>query len=48
MAVQGWSKEEAIEEMMRGGFGFHGLWENLVQWMNTLDVERIKKRAGIK
>jgi len=25
MAVQGWSKEEAIEEMMRGGFGFHGL-----------------------
>ncbi len=46
VAVQGWSKEEAIEEMMQGGFGFHGLWENLVQWINALQVERIKKRAG--
>lgn len=48
VAVQGWSKEEAIEEMMQGGFGFHGIWGNLLQWINALDVERIKKRAGIK
>ncbi len=48
VAVQGWSKEEAIEEMMQGGFGFHGVWDNLLQWINALDVERIKRRAGIK
>jgi protein tyrosine phosphatase (PTP) superfamily phosphohydrolase (DUF442 family) len=48
VTVQGWSKEEAIEEMMRGGFGFHGVWDNLIQWINALDVERIKKKAGIK
>jgi len=48
VAVQGWSKEEAIEEMMQGGFGFHGIWNNLLKWINALDVERIKKRAGIK
>jgi len=48
VTVQGWSKDEAIEEMMKGGFGFHGTWENLVQWINALDIERIKKRAGIQ
>jgi protein tyrosine phosphatase (PTP) superfamily phosphohydrolase (DUF442 family) len=30
VAVQGWSKEEALKEMMQGGFGFHGIWENLI------------------
>ena len=48
VAVQGWSKEEAIEEMSQGEFGFHGIWDNLTQWINALDVERIKKRAGIQ
>ena len=48
VAVQGWSKEEALKEMAQGGFGFHGIWENLIQWINGLDIEKIKKRAGIK
>jgi protein tyrosine phosphatase (PTP) superfamily phosphohydrolase (DUF442 family) len=48
VAVQGWSKEEALEEMTGGGFGFHGIWDNLTQWINALDIEGIKKRAGIK
>jgi protein tyrosine phosphatase (PTP) superfamily phosphohydrolase (DUF442 family) len=48
VAMQGWTNEEAIEEMSQGGFGFHGLWDNLIQWINALDVERIKKRAGIQ
>ena len=47
VAVQGWSKDEALREMMQGGFGFHGIWENLIQWMNGLDIDRIKKKAGI-
>jgi protein tyrosine phosphatase (PTP) superfamily phosphohydrolase (DUF442 family) len=48
VAVQGWSKEEALQEMVQGGFGFHGIWENLIRWMNGLDIERIQKRAGIR
>jgi protein tyrosine phosphatase (PTP) superfamily phosphohydrolase (DUF442 family) len=48
VVVQGWSKEEALKEMMQGGFGFHGIWENLIQWINGLDIEGIKKKAGIK
>jgi len=48
VAVQGWTKEEALREMAQGGFGFHGIWKNLIQWIDGLDIERIKKRAGIK
>ena len=48
VSVQGWSTEEALKEMMEGGFGFHGIWENLIQWIDGLDIERIKKRAGIR
>jgi protein tyrosine phosphatase (PTP) superfamily phosphohydrolase (DUF442 family) len=48
IVVQGWTKEEALKEMMKGGFGFHGIWGNLIQWINELDIEGIKKRAGFR
>lgn len=48
IAVQGWTKEEAIREMTKGGFGFHGVWKNLPNWIKELDIESIKKDAGIK
>ena len=47
IAVQGWTKEEALREMTGGGFGFHGIWDNLIQWINRLDIDKIKQRAGI-
>ena len=48
VAVQGWSREEALKEMTEGGFGFHGIWQDLVQWISALDMGEIKKRAGIR
>jgi uncharacterized protein (TIGR01244 family) len=47
IAVQGWTKEEAVREMTEGGFNFHGIFENLLEWIDKLDVESIKKDAGI-
>ena len=41
--VQGWTKEEAIREMMEGGFGFHEIWDNLPAWIDQVDVESLKK-----
>ena len=48
VAVQGWSKEEALREMTEGGFEFHGIWQDLVRWITALDMEGIKKEAGIR
>ena len=45
--VQGWPKTKAIDEMRCGGFGFHKIWENLAAWINSLDLERIRAKAGI-
>jgi tyrosine-protein phosphatase SIW14 len=47
VAVCGWTKEEAIKEMTQGGFGHHTIWTNLVQFIKDLDIEAIKKQAGI-
>lgn len=47
IAVQSWTKEEAIKEMTQGGYGFHGIWDNLIQWINSLDIDKIKAKAGI-
>lgn len=47
IAVQGWSREEALREMTEGGYGFHPIWQNLPDWIETLDIESIKREAGL-
>ncbi len=46
IAVQGWSKEEALREL-RGGYGYHGVWQNLLRYVQGLDVAGIKRSAGL-
>lgn len=48
IVVEGWTKKEAIQEMTKGDFGFHEIWDNLPGWINDLDVDSIRKEAGIK
>jgi protein tyrosine/serine phosphatase len=43
----GWTKEAAIQEMKDGGFSFNPGWQNLIDYINKVDVEALKKRAGI-
>ncbi len=47
IAVQGWSKEAAIREMTEGGYGFNDSWSNLPRWVQELDIDGIKEKAGI-
>jgi protein tyrosine/serine phosphatase len=46
--VQGWTKDDAIEEMTEGGFGFYSGWENLISYIRELNTDQIKTRAGLK
>jgi protein tyrosine phosphatase (PTP) superfamily phosphohydrolase (DUF442 family) len=48
IAVQGWSKQAAIDEMTRGGFGFHPEWQHLLEFLDKLDVPAVKKQAGVE
>lgn len=47
MTIQGWSKDDAIREMTQGDFGYHTMWTNLIRYLNALDVEALRKKAGI-
>lgn len=47
ICVQGWEKDAAIEEMVEGGFGFHGVWQNLKLFIARIDTDRIKMEAGL-
>ena len=47
LAVQGWTKREAIDEMTKGGFGFHPEWKNLIAYLEKLDVPELCQRAGL-
>jgi protein tyrosine/serine phosphatase len=41
---QGWTKEEAIQEMVEGGYGFNRAWINIVRYVKQADVEKIRKQ----
>ena len=48
MAVQGWSKEDAIKEMREGGYGFHeDYFENLLEYLHGVDIESLRKKAKL-
>jgi len=48
MTVQGWAKEEAIKEMTEGDFGYHTVWKNLIRYLNALDIEALRRKAGLR
>ena len=47
IVVCGWSKEQALDEMKNGGFGFNPVWRDLVTFIEKSDVARIKRRVGL-
>jgi len=47
IAVEGWTKGEAIREMTEGGYGFHEGWQNLIEYIRKLDIQDTKRRAGL-
>jgi len=39
---QGWTKDEAIKEMVDGNYGFHPIWSNIIKYIRNVDVKKIK------
>lgn len=46
VALEGWSREAAIREMVDGGYGFHPVWENMIDYVREVDIERLQRLAG--
>jgi len=47
IVIEGWTKAEALDEMVNGGFGHHKILVNLPRFVNGLDIPDIKRRAGL-
>lgn len=43
---QSWSKEEAIEELMKGGYGYHSLYRNIPEYIRKVNIECIRQRVS--
>jgi protein tyrosine phosphatase (PTP) superfamily phosphohydrolase (DUF442 family) len=47
IALQGWTKDDAIAEMTRGGFRFNHGYQNVVNYIRDVDPSQLKQRAGL-
>jgi protein tyrosine/serine phosphatase len=46
VVVEGWTKVDAISEMTQGGYGFHPVWQNLIRYIEDLDVDAIRAQVA--
>lgn len=44
IVFQNWTKEEALDELLHGGFGFHPVFKNIPQYIMKIDVDLLKKQ----
>jgi protein tyrosine/serine phosphatase len=45
IVFQGWSREAALEELREGGYGFHGVWRNIPEYIKSVDIDYIRKEV---
>jgi protein tyrosine/serine phosphatase len=47
IAMQGWTKDQAIAEMTQGGFRFNHGYQNVVNYIRDVNIDQMKQRAGL-
>lgn len=47
LAVQGWSKDEALRELRQGGYNFHSIWKHIPRIIERIDVAALRQEAGL-
>lgn len=46
IVFQDWTKDEAIAELKKGGFGFHWIYINIPAFIRHLDVAKVRTRLA--
>lgn len=42
--IQNWTREQALDEMVNGGYGYHAIYGNLQQLLKTADLEAMRAK----
>lgn len=45
LVFQNWTKDDAIKEMTEGGFGFHTVYSNIIDFVNDADIDKIREKV---
>lgn len=45
IVFQNWSKEDAIDELLHGGYGYHALYKNIPEYIRQENIEAMKKKV---
>jgi protein tyrosine/serine phosphatase len=45
IVFQNWSKEDALDELMHGGYGYHALYKNIPEFIKQADINDIKRKV---
>jgi protein tyrosine/serine phosphatase len=45
MLYQNWTREQALEELREGNYGYHSMWKNIPEYLDAVDVETIRRRV---
>jgi protein tyrosine/serine phosphatase len=45
IVYQGWTKQQAEDELLNGGYGFHPVWKNIRSYLERVDIEALKQKV---
>ena len=40
---QGWTPEDALKELVDGGYGYHSMWKNIVRYVKSVDAVELRQ-----
>ena len=45
VVFQHWSREQALDELQHGGFGYHVMWKNIPKYLQQVDIDSIRRQV---
>lgn len=45
---QNWTREQALEELQEGNYGYHEMWKNIPEYLAAVDIEAIRRRVEVE
>jgi protein tyrosine/serine phosphatase len=46
MLEQNWSADDALQELVEGGYGYHSMWRNIKRYVRSADVPALRAAVG--
>ena len=40
---QGWTREKALEELRNGGYGYHSIWRNIPEYLESVNIDAVRR-----